>query len=301
MKKQNQPLLLSHTLNRIVLLCVFAFTCFNGYLNAATATRTPPEKMAFQSFLTDNNNKPLGEAAPINKTIKFTIYGSEEGDDSKWSESQVVTVNNGHFSVILGEGTQLSGLSFSEIFSGADASDRFVELTIVGEGGSSDQILLPRMRLLPSPYAFMASNVANLNLSDTDVLNGKLPNGYLKASSVTSVEILDETIKSEDIKNGSITSADILDSTITSSDIKNETISSADIDDETITSADIKNETITSADIDNESITSSDIKNETITSSDIDDGTITSSDIKDGTIKSSDLVQIPSIAQILLK
>ena len=72
--------------------------------------------MAFQSFLTDNNNKPLGEAAPINKTIKFTIYGSEEGDDSKWSESQVVTVNNGHFSVILGEGISYLGCLSRKFF-----------------------------------------------------------------------------------------------------------------------------------------------------------------------------------------
>jgi hypothetical protein len=287
---------------RMALLCLLMNINCLDHLNAAT--RTPPDRMAFQSYLTDIDGTPMGASAPVNKRIKFIIYESENGADSKWAEQQVVSVNNGHFSVILGEGTRLNDssgkqLSFAVVFAGTGASDRFIELTVISDSGGSDQTLLPRLRLLPSPYAFMASKVASLDLTDTDVLEGKLGRGNIEDGAINSVKIEDGTIASADIANSTITSADIANSTITSSDIQDGTITSSDIEDETIasddiadstiTSSDIEDGTIASADIANSTITSADIANSTITSSDIQDGTITSSDIQDGTVTASDL------------
>ncbi len=172
-KPQASPLSLCKT----ALLCLLMNINCLDHLNAQT--RTPPDRMAFQSYLTDINGNPMGTAAPVNKTIKFIIYESEQGPESKWAEQQVVSVNNGHFSVILGEGTRLNDssgkqLPFAEVFVGTGASDRFIELTVISDSGGSDQILLPRLRLLPSPYAFMASKVASLDLTDTNVLEGQL-------------------------------------------------------------------------------------------------------------------------------
>ena len=255
-KPQASPL----SLGRMALLCLLMNINCLDHLNAQT--RTPPDRMAFQSYLTDVNGNPMGEAAPVNKTIKFIIYESEQGPESKWAEQQVVSVNNGHFSVILGEGTRLddsSGnqLPFAGIFAGTGASDRFIELTVISDSGGSDQILLPRLRLLPSPYAFMASKVASLDLTDTNVLEGQLGGGYIADGAINSAKILNETIQSADIKDGAVTSSEIASNTIVSANIKDGAVTSADIANSTIVSADIKDNTVTSADLGNNTFVSS--------------------------------------------
>ena len=230
----------------------------------------------------------------MNKTLKFIIYEAEQGPDSKWAEQQVVTVNNGHFSVILGEGTRLNDssgqqLPFAEVFAGTGASDRFIELTVVNESGGSDQVLLPRLRLLPSPYAFMASKVASLDLTDTDVLEGQLGGGNIADSAINSAKILNETIQSADIKDGAITSSDIASNTIASANIKDESVTSADIKDSTIVSDDIKDSTIVSADIADSTIVSADIADSTIVSGDIKDGSLEGRDIKSKSITGANI------------
>jgi uncharacterized protein YjbI with pentapeptide repeats len=277
---------------RAALLCLLINIHCLDHLDAQT--RTPPDRMAFQSYLTDINGDPMGAAAPVNKTLKFIIYEAEQGPDSKWAEQQVVTVNNGHFSVILGEGTRLNDssdqqLPFAEVFAGTGASDRFIELTVVNESGGSDQVLLPRLRLLPSPYAFMASKVASLDLTDTDVLEGQLGGGNIADSAINSAKILNETIQSADIKDGAITSSDIASNTIASANIKDESVTSADITNSTIVSADIKDSTIVSADIKDSTIVSADIANSTIVSGDIKDGSLEGRDIKSKTITGSNI------------
>ena len=287
-KPQASPL----SLGRMALFCLLMNIHCLDHLNAQT--RTPPDRMAFQSYLTDINGNPMGTAAPVNKTIKFIIYESEQGPESKWAEQQVVSVNNGHFSVILGEGTRLNDssgkqLPFAEVFAGTGASDRFIELTVISDSGGSDQILLPRLRLLPSPYAFMASKVASLDLTDTNVLEGQLGGGNIADGAINSAKILNETIQSVDIKDGAVTSSDIASNTIVSANIKDGSVTSADIANSTIDTADIKDSTIVSADIKDGSVTSADIANSTIDTADIKDSTIVSADIKDNTVTSADL------------
>ena len=275
-KPQASPL----SLGKTALLCLLMNINCLDHLDAQT--RTPPDRMAFQSYLTDINGNPMGTAAPVNKTIKFIIYESEQGPESKWAEQQVVSVNNGHFSVILGEGTRLNDssgkqLPFAEVFAGTGASDRFIELTVISDSGGSDQILLPRLRLLPSPYAFMASKVASLDLTDTNVLEGQLGGGNIADGAINSAKILNETIQSADIKDGAVTSSEIASNTIVSANIKDGTVTSADITNSTIVSADIKDGTVTSADIANSTIVSADIKDNTVTSADLGNNTFVSS------------------------
>ena len=271
---------LYQALGRLTILCVLVNIDHFDQLNAATST--PPNRMAFQSYLTDGDGDPIAANSSQNKIINFIIYGSENDDDAKYKEQQVVTVNDGHFSVILGEGERIpdsSGemLLFKDVFSGTDASDRFIELTIVNESGGSDQVLLPRLRLLPSPYAFMASKVASLDLTDTDVLEGQLGGGNIADDAIGSIKIADESITSADIKNGAVTSSDIASNTIVSANIKDGTVTSDDIANSTIVSADIKDGAVTSSDIANSTIVSADIKDNTVTSEDLGNNTFISS------------------------
>jgi len=132
----------------------------------AQATPNPPERMTYQGFLTDGSGVPLGDASPKNYDVIFRIYDSESGDGLIWAEQQTVTVDQGYFSVLLGEGASAGSdprPNLSTVFAGVDASDRFVGITVKGIGaGNSNVNILPRLRLMASPYSFLAKGARSL-------------------------------------------------------------------------------------------------------------------------------------------
>ena len=114
--------------------------------------------MAFQSYLVDAN----GAAISGNKSLKFRIWDADTSGNLKWGETQTVTVSNGNFSVILGEGTWDTSagsarISLKDLF---DGSERYIEITVDGTA------LAPRLRMLPSPYTFRAKNAETLTDSN---------------------------------------------------------------------------------------------------------------------------------------
>jgi hypothetical protein len=77
-------------------------------------------------------------------------------------------MDKGYFSVLLGEGGPVSGVpnagvTLSSLFVGASASDRYVGVTVKGVGsGNTDVEILPRVRLLSAPYAYLAASAVKL-------------------------------------------------------------------------------------------------------------------------------------------
>jgi microcystin-dependent protein len=138
-----------------------------GVPRARGADANPPDRMTYQGFLVDGNGQALGLAAPKNYDVIFRVYAAQTGGAALWSEQQTVTVDKGYYSVLLGEGSQYSGEphgNVSALFVALDASDRFVEMTVKGIGaGSTDVTIAPRLRLLTSPYAFLAKNALYAN------------------------------------------------------------------------------------------------------------------------------------------
>ena len=134
----------------------------------AQATPRPPERMTYQGFLTGADGVALGNSAPKAYDVLFRIYDAEQGGNLLWGEQQTVTVDKGYFSVLLGEGAAVSGIPnagivFSSLFTGATASDRFVGVTVKGIGtGGTDVDILPRVRFLSSPYAYLAASAVKL-------------------------------------------------------------------------------------------------------------------------------------------
>jgi len=128
------------------------------------ATSTPPDSMTYQGFLVDANGAPLAQSNPQNYPVAFRIYSTSSGAVGLlWSEQQIVTVDKGSFSVMLGDGTAIGGEprpALSSIFTGASASDRYISAWVTISGNTTE--ILPRLRLVPSPYSFLATSAANL-------------------------------------------------------------------------------------------------------------------------------------------
>jgi len=108
----------------------------------AIALADVPNQMSYQGRLTDDAGQPLDGST----LIKFTIYGSESGDDSLWSSGfQVVQVTDGLFEYRLGSNVWLPPSVFM------DAGPRFLGTTVdVSPEGQ------PRLQLISAPYAYRA-------------------------------------------------------------------------------------------------------------------------------------------------
>lgn len=188
--------------------------------SAQAADGNPPERLTYQGFLVDANGLALATSAPKNFDVVFRIYDSQSGGTLKWAEQQTITVDKGFFSVLLGEGSANGSdahPSLSTVFGGTDASDRFVGILVKGIGPGSpatDVDILPRLRMLTSPYSYLARNAINAAnlvnstgspivtltganvgvvgavtaatlsgaLNATNISSGKLPDGRLSAN-----------------------------------------------------------------------------------------------------------------------
>jgi len=126
----------------------------------------PPSLMSYQGFLVDANGAALAPNNPVNFSLVFRVYGTSTGGSSLWTEAQTVTIDKGNFSVVLGEGGN-EGTEprpdLSTIFASNRASDLFLGITVKGVSNSE---ILPRLRLLTSPYSFLARTANALSGSD---------------------------------------------------------------------------------------------------------------------------------------
>ncbi len=133
-----------------MLLWVFVF-------GAGSVNADPFNNMAFQSYLVDSG----GNAINGQRALRFRIFSAASGGNLLWGETQSVEVNDGNFSVILGEGTWDSAagdqIGFAEVF---DGSERYIEISV---GGTA---LAPRLRMLPSPYTYRAKTAEVLTDSN---------------------------------------------------------------------------------------------------------------------------------------
>ncbi|MEN9675020.1 MAG: hypothetical protein RIS76_916, partial [Verrucomicrobiota bacterium] len=145
--------------HRPLALAVFcaALTLSSLLPSVHAANEKPPAKMTFQGFLTDTDGTPLGNTAPETKVVQFKIYDASTGGTLLRTEEQTVTLDKGHFSVLLGEGT-VSGTvpTLPAIFQSASASDRFLELVVDGSA------MTPRIQFVASPYALLAGSANQL-------------------------------------------------------------------------------------------------------------------------------------------
>ena len=104
------------------------------------ARAAPPQAISYQGFLTSSAGQPVNATL----SVQFTLYKATNVGGALWSETLTVTVTNGNYSVILGNGTPLS-LPFDEPY-------------VLGVKVGADAEMTPRAALTMVPYAFRALN-----------------------------------------------------------------------------------------------------------------------------------------------
>jgi hypothetical protein len=163
---------------RVVLfggLLLLGLACLTGRVSGQGLV---PELLAIQGYMEDGSGAPLGPSSPVNYPVVFRIFGAPTGGTATWSERQTVTFDKGNYSVLLGQGA-VNGAeprpNLSSVVLNAAGSTLFVEATVTING--TDAKILPRLQLLPTPYAFLASKA--LTVDGAAVVSGTIADDRL--------------------------------------------------------------------------------------------------------------------------
>src|SRR3954469_24091886 len=136
-----------------------------------------PAAIDYQGKVLDSAGLPLAgptpgnSPAPKNYTMYFRIYDSPIGGNIIWSESQVVTVSNGLFSVRIGEGNPVpitggvneGTVAHSDLTKAFDDKSRYLGLTVNIPPQPLVEIT-PRLAFLAAPFSMVAQHAV---LADT--------------------------------------------------------------------------------------------------------------------------------------
>lgn len=208
-------------------------------MSSRGSTQYPPGQISYQGFVTDANGFPLATNKPVNYTIYFRIYSSSSGATNSnvlWGEKQVVTVDRGYFTVMLGSGSQIAANTpftndLTAVFSGATASDRYVGILVQGVGNPPAEIA-PRLRLLASPYSFLAHNANALVANNGAVLISSSGNAVNVNAPLTATSFVGDgsgltSLDAGDISSGTLNKARL--PALAASDIASGTFANARI------------------------------------------------------------------------
>lgn len=156
-----------------------------GLVLGSLHAQTVPPFINYQGKVTDSAGVGLGTGTPVNRKVIFRVFDAPTAGNRLWSEQHTVTISNGEFSVLLGNGIDAvfngatetplkSTTPFDAVFTSTGVL-RYVEI-VVDNGdntlNTSDAAIAPRQQITSTAYSFRA-RAADTITSGTDLqLNG---------------------------------------------------------------------------------------------------------------------------------
>ena len=191
-------------------------------------TSTTPALLSYQGRVTDATGALVGNSTPVNRDVKFQLYTASSGGTPVWAETQTVTISGGEFSVLIGNGSGISGLTgpsapaptpYKKLPDILNASSNpsgvsfYLGVTVDdGNSGTTDAEISPRQQFVAGAYALratVAESVASSAITTAMIADSNITTSKIADSNVTSAKIADSTIVTADIANNSVTSAKI--------------------------------------------------------------------------------------------
>lgn len=151
---------------------------------AQTVTTGLPGFISYQGRVLNNSGGLVGAGTPVNRTVVFRIWDhpSNTADANLiYSETQTVTIAEGEFSVLVGQGvaTTNNQFPFSESPKGPPAlqianafngSARYLAVTVDDGTSAVDNEISPRQQIVSSAFAFRAKYAETIGTSSSTAL-----------------------------------------------------------------------------------------------------------------------------------
>lgn len=184
-----------------------------------------PGLLSYQGHVTDVSGVPIGNTSPVNRTVLFKLYTTSTGGTPIYAESQTVTLSGGNFSVLIGNGTGVSGLpgpaapattpyvTLSNLFNG----DLYLGVSVSDGTAATPVEITPRQQIVSAAYAFrakVADALADNALSTPMLADSSVTTNKVGAAQITTVKIADSNITTAKIADANITAAKLDTSTI---------------------------------------------------------------------------------------
>jgi len=146
---------------------------------AAAQTTAVPGYISYQGRVVDAAGANVGAGTPVNRTVIFRIWDSASSTNTAnliYSESQTVTVSEGEFSVLVGQGvanpTQTFGYSESGKFladlgTAFNGSARYLGVTVAAAAtiALTDNEITPRQQIVSTAFAMRAKFAESIGSS----------------------------------------------------------------------------------------------------------------------------------------
>ena len=206
-----------------ILLIAAAFSL----IQSARAAAAVPDAISYQGRALSSTGALIGLTTPVNRTVTFRIWNHATNqllENLVYSEQQVVTIADGEFSVLVGQGSPTSGtpLGFAETTKGPgatiplkvgavsifDGASRYLGVTIDDGTAAVDNEISPRQQFVSSSYAMrakVAESVDSLAISTA----------MLQANAVTTAQISDAAITTAKLASNAVTTSQVVDSAVT--------------------------------------------------------------------------------------
>jgi hypothetical protein len=137
---------------------------------ATAQTSAVPGFISYQGRVVDASGANVGAGTPVNRTVIFRIWDNPSSTNDAnliYSEAQTVTVSEGEFSVLVGQGvanpTQTYGYSettkkLADIGSAFGGSARYLGVTVASAAtiATTDNEITPRQQIVSTAFAMRA-------------------------------------------------------------------------------------------------------------------------------------------------
>jgi hypothetical protein len=198
-------------------------------ISLAVAQDSAPYFLSYQGRVTDGAGLAIGNSTPENRLVRFQIYSSATGGTPIYGEQQTATISGGEFSVLIGNGQAISGVSgpsnntaIATILSNMSNTSLYLGVSVAASSGNFTSEISPRQQLVAGAFSFrskVAETVTSQGVTASMLATGAVTNDKIAANAVTSNKIAAGAVTLNSITDASITSAKIASSTITSSNI----------------------------------------------------------------------------------